>query len=130
MSHEPVIDGWAGTTQDFSVFAHGEYHSQEDAQKAIEKLFGDVRYEDENGPFASMDNDTVLVCKPGKFAPMTKQATVDWLYDACNSEITENTTDDELEEMLKQAQEEAERFGMELYHCGLDFLTEMRDSKR
>ena len=48
-SHEVRIEGWCGTTNDWAVYAHGEYASAEEARAAIAEKFGDVRDSDPNG---------------------------------------------------------------------------------
>lgn len=48
-SHEERIEGWCGTTNDWAVYAHGEYGTIEEARAAITDKFGDVRDCDPNG---------------------------------------------------------------------------------
>jgi hypothetical protein len=67
-----------GTTNDWAVYAHGEYATIEEARAAITEKFGEVRDSDANGDsFESDDEDVVEAYKPGKYAPMSSQATAD-----------------------------------------------------
>ena len=43
MSHQVRIEGWCGTTNDWAVYAHGEYATIAEARAAIAETFGKVR---------------------------------------------------------------------------------------
>lgn len=62
MSHEKRTEGWCGTTNDWSVYAHGEYATIEEARAAITEKFGEVR-ESDGDSFESDDEDVVETYK-------------------------------------------------------------------
>lgn len=114
-SHEKRIEGWCGTTNDWTVFAHGEYATVEEARAAITEKFGEVRDSDANGgSFESYDEDVVETYKPGKYAPMSSQATADWAYEGIQEGIEAETTDERIAELVAEYEAEANSYGYTL----------------
>lgn len=127
-SREVCIDGWCGTTDDWAVYAHGEYETLEEARDAIIETFGVVRDSDPGGnSFESLDENVVEVYKPNKYAPMSSQATADWAYDGIQSDIKADTTDERIEELVEEYEEEANRHG---YTLDSDLEGFMRDRRQ
>jgi hypothetical protein len=130
-SHEARTDGWCGTTNDWAVYAHGEYATLEEARTAIAEKFGEVRDSDANGySFESDDDDVVETYKPGKYAPMSRQATADWAYEGIQLDIEADTTDERIVELVAEYEAEANRNGYTLDSCLADLMQERRQKLR
>lgn len=131
-SHEVCISGWCGTTDDFSVHAHGEYSTLEEARAAISERFGgEVRKCDANGDsFEPDQEDVVEVYKPGKYAPMSSESTADWAYDAIQADIAADTTDERIAELVTIYETEANNNGYTLNSHLEDFMQERRQELR
>ena len=98
MSNEVCLDGWCGTTNDWAVYARGVYDSKEAAEKFIKTLYKDTRKAD----FDDNDQSIVAVYKPGKYEPLCKEETGDFIYDALISSVTQTTTDDEIRALVDE----------------------------
>lgn len=73
---EKCTSGWCGTTNDWSVYAHGEYVTLEQAQVAIAEKFGKVRDADPDGDaFESDIPNVVKTYKAGLYSKMSRHAT-------------------------------------------------------
>lgn len=122
MSREECTEGWCGTTNDWAVYAHGEYATIEEARAAIAEKFGEVRDSDAEGcPFEADDKDVVETYRPGKYAPMSSQATADWAHEIIRSEIRADTTDERIRELVEDCESEANSIGYTL-HSDLESL--------
>lgn len=106
MSGDVILEGWCGTTNDWAVYAHGEFDTQDEAEAAIRAKFGDVRDVDANGDEFFTDEDEVAVFKPGKYEELSDEDTANWIYEAL-SEISADTTDEELEQFEKLMEQSA-----------------------
>lgn len=130
-SHEVRTEGWCGTTNDWAVYAHGEYATLEEARAAITEKFGDVRDCDTNGDSFESDNaDVVETYKAGKFAPMSSQATADWAYEGIQSDIEADTTDERIAELVAEYEAEANSIGYTLDSDLEDLMRERRQELR
>lgn len=130
-SHEERTDGWCGTTNDWSVYAHGEYDTIEEARAAITDKFGEVRDSDANGDsFESDDENVVETYKPGKYAPASSQATADWAYEGIRSDIDADTTDERIAELVAEYEAEANSNGYTLDSDLEDFMRKRRQELR
>lgn len=130
-SHEERTEGWCGTTNDWAVYAHGEYATIEEARAAITDKFGEVRDSDANGDsFESDDEDVVEIYRPGKFAPMSSQATADWAYEGIKYDIEADTTDERIAELVARYEAEANSNGYTLDSDLMDFMKERRQELR
>lgn len=129
-SNEERTEGWCGITNDWSVYAHGEYATIEEARAAITEKFGEVRDSDANGDsFESDDADVVETYKQGKYAPMSSQATADWAYEGIQSDIEADTTDERIAELVVAYEDEANSNGYTLRDLE-DFMQERRQEMR
>jgi hypothetical protein len=130
-SHEERIDGWCGTTNDWAVYAHGEYASIEEARAAITEKFGEVRDSHTDGnSFESDDDDVVETYKPGKYAPISSQATADWAYESIQLDIEAETTDARIAELVAEYEAEANGYGYTLDSDLENFMQERRQELR
>lgn len=130
-SHEVRTEGWCGTTNDWSVYAHGEYETLEAAKKAVKEIFGEVRdCDSERHDFGGYDTAAVEVYKPGKFSPMSRQETADWAHDGMRSDITADTTDEQIAELVAEYEGYANSDGCTLDGDLEDMMIRYRDDKR
>lgn len=127
-SGEICLDGWAGTTGDWAVHAFGEFDTIEEARAQIALTFGITRTKDDNGSFDIENPEIIETHKPGEYAVMTRQGTADWLW-ASMRRITHDTTDHELEIILKQNELEVNLSGDTLNRYAWDMLVDCRDEK-
>lgn len=125
-SHEKCTEGWCGTTNDWSIHAHGEYETIEEARDAITQIFGEVRDSDLNGhSFESDDTDVLEVYKQGRYEPMSRDATADWTYEGIMLDITAETTDERICQLVDEYEKEANAQGYTL-HSDLEIFMEQR----
>ena len=129
-SHEQRTEGWCGTTNDQAVYAHGEYATIEEARAAITDKFGEVRDSDDNGDSFESDEDVVETYKPGKYAPMSSQATADWAYEGIRYDIEATTTDERIAELVSEYESEANSNGYTLDSDLEGFMQERRQELR
>lgn len=131
LSHEVRIEGWCGTTDDWAVYAHGEYATIEEARAAIARKFGEVRDADPNGDsFESDDENVAEIYKPGKYAPVSRQATADWAHEGIRSDIDADTTDERIAELVAEYEAEANSLGYTLDSDLENFMRERRQELR
>jgi hypothetical protein len=122
MSKEPVVDGWAGTTNDWATYAHGEFDTLEDARAKIEEMYPDRREVEVD----ELHEDCVELWKPGKYAIMTREDTADWLYEDMR-ELTGKESDEKLEEIIGNAESNANDEGCTLHSDAFSILADERD---
>jgi hypothetical protein len=114
-SHEVRTTGWCGTNNDWATYAHGAYDSIPEADFEIAKKFGEVRDCEPNGDeLPTHDEDIVAVYKPGRFEPMSSQATADWAYEGILADIDDDTTEARIVELVAEYEEEANSNGYTL----------------
>jgi len=111
MSNEIVLDGWCGTTNDWAVYAHGSYDTEQEAEDFIRRDFGDVR--DVTNDVISGPN-VMAVFKQGIYTPMSRSESWDWIYNDIENEITADTTDDDLKIFLSDCESSANSEGLTL----------------
>lgn len=115
MSNEIEIDGWCGTTNDFAVYAHGEYNTLDEARDAIKDIFGDVRDHYVGFDYFESDDENVIeVYKPGQYQPMTDNETGDWLYESIHTDINADTSDEQMDKLVTIYESEANSEGYTL----------------
>ena len=130
-SHEEITEGWCGTTNDWAVYAHGQFDTIEAARAAIAETFGDVRDSDPNGDrFESDDECAVEIYKPGKYEPMSSEATADWAYEGILSDIDADTTDEQIAELVAMYEADANSNGYTLNSDLADLMDERRQELR
>ena len=134
---EPAIDngdrirkeGWCGSANDWSVYAHGEFRTLEAARSALLEKFSPVRDADANGdPFEPMDLDVVEVYRPGQYAPMTSDATDSWSYPGLEEEITPEATDERITELVAEFTAELNSMGLAPHPKLREIMEEYRQS--
>jgi hypothetical protein len=123
MSQQPVVDGWAGTTNDWATYAHGEFDSIDEARAKIAELYPERREVDE---YDDYENVIVELYKPGKYAIMTREDTADWLYEDMR-ELTGKESDEKLEEIIGNAESNANDNGCTLHSDAFSILADERD---
>ena len=99
MSHEELIEGWLGTTNDWSCRAKGEFDSLEEAVEWLNETWGDYREAEEDLIF----EPAVKVFYPGKYPAMTEEETRDYAF-AQIDKVHAETTDEEIQEMVEHAE--------------------------
>lgn len=95
-THEKQVEGWCGTTNDWSITAHGEYSSIEEAREAITEKFGEVRKLD-----ADHDHATETY-KLGKYEQLSAEATAGLCHESIQLEIDATTTDAQIDALLAE----------------------------
>ena len=92
MSGEEQLDGWLGTTGNYSAHAHGVFASVEAAVAKIEELLeGDYREDEDTNP------GEIAVYRVGKYQPYGRDGTRDWISNAPDV-VLHDTTDEQIEE--------------------------------
>jgi hypothetical protein len=131
MSSEVRLDGWCGTTNDWAVYAHGEYDTIEKARAAIAEKFGEVREEDPVGDFPEFYDDAVVASfRPGKYEPMGREATAVWTYEAIQADIAAETTDERIDELEAEYEAAANSEGYTLDSDLEGFMQKRRQELR
>ena len=116
MNRAVRVYGWCGTTNDIKTYAHGEYYTLDDAKTAITDIFGDVRDCDSNNyPFETDDDSVVAVYKPGKYTPMSEEATAHWIDCSMQGDVTATTSDERIVELAAGYEADANLEGYTLY---------------
>jgi hypothetical protein len=97
LDKKPRIEGWCGTNNDWAVFAHGEYSYIEEARDAIDERFGAVREVEEQ-----YDLDVIEAYLVGEYDQLPRQASADWLYECLTSDVTADTTDQQIDLLVEE----------------------------
>jgi hypothetical protein len=132
-SNEVRLDGWCGTTNDWAVYAHGEYETEQEARHYIEENFGPVREGDDADNYMTFDEEgepitAVAVFRFGKYAPMNAEATGNYCWEGVRADITADTTDEQIEALIEQYEESVNDEGYTLDRRALeDSMTQRRD---
>ena len=113
-SNEPRTEGWCGTTNDRYVYAHGEYDTIEEARAAIALKFGVTRDVTTAARAQCDDEDVIEIHKAGRYEPMNRGATEDWVYDGLQHDIEATTTDERIAELVAEYEGAANEQGMTL----------------
>ncbi len=115
MSEEVRTEGWCGTSNDWAVYAHGEYETQEAAEDWIQtRLAAQGWRQDEDADVPTEaeqweDEEAGVVARyrPGRYAPMTEEQTHDFIADAASNVIDADTTDERIAEIVAEDEEAA-----------------------
>ena len=127
MSNEERIDGWLGTTNDWYRSAHGEYATLDEARAAVVKMVGENPRSVENDEF---DEHIVESYAASKFVELDACNSQTLCYEYC-SEITVDTTDERIDEILNECEEQANADGFTLDTRAVErMLAERRDELR
>ena len=128
MSGEVLVNGWLGTTNDWSHNALGEFKTLEDALEELKIL----------GFTSRVDSDSCNVVSEWQrpSAALEKWSAEDWLLNTMGAElickdydITAETTDDELEIISDNINKEAEGDNVNLFGS-MELLMELRNDLR
>ncbi len=111
----PVIDGWAGTTNNWSTYGRGAYDTIDEARAKIDELYPWRR---------EVEDNVVELYKCRKYAAMTRKETRDWLRK--NVSLTGRETDDELRAIIETAESTVNDNGHTLHGTAFDILVELR----
>lgn len=114
-----VYNGW-------SARDHGEYATLDAARAAIAEKFGDVR-KVLDCEILDPDADVIETYKVGKYAPMSSRETAEWLDSGAELEITAETTDARIAELVDEYEDVANEQGLTLDSDAADILKERRD---
>jgi len=124
-------EGWCGTTNDWSVHAHGAYSTIEDARAAITRKFGPVRDCDADGNSFEPDHeDVVALFKRGRYAPMGSEETHAWAIDGIKEDIQFDTDDRRIGELVSEYEREANGEGFTLSRDLEKFMKAHREALR
>ena len=128
MSHEPCVDGWLGTTNDWAEYAHGEYDTIESAQSARDEKFPET-FTAENDPREDWPEEIVVervYVGPGE---NYFDASV-WAYDDGQQQITAVTTDDQIKALVTESEAAAACEGVTLWGDVETVYREIREDKK
>lgn len=125
-SHEERTEGWLGTTNDWAEYARGEYETIEEARKAIEARFGPCR---ETPPVWENDDTAVELYRVGQYEPMCRETTADWIYSGLQSDVTADTTDEQLEALIDEWESACNDEGYTLDSRAIDMARAYRDER-
>ena len=128
MDKQPVIDGWAGSTNGISVCGYGVFNSVKSALEYIHDNF-DCRDGDENGMYDdfNQDPDIIHTFRMGLLRVMDKQETGDYMWEWLK-DITGKESDSDLDVMWDDAQDNAMENGCIVGCDGLYMLYDRRDA--
>lgn len=99
MSNEVMIDGWCGTSNDWSTYGRGEFETLEEARAAIDERYGAVREQDITD---AIDDDLAELYAIGEFEPMSREQTGDWIYSGIREDIDADTSDERIAELADE----------------------------
>jgi len=128
LSGEVRTEGWCGTTDDWSVHAHGEYDSLDDAREAIVEKFGVVRRVSFTDYYEGAG--MIEAYKEGELAPCTRNITYELIYDTMEDDVDAHTTNNEIDALVSEYTEYLNEDGYEPHESLKDILTEYRDDRR
>ena len=101
-SKEIKLEGWCGTTNDWAVFAHGQFDTQAEAEAFIAEQFGPVREAGEDEFPFGFDDGVVACFRKGKYIPMDAEGTGNYCWPGIEVDITADTTDEEIDALVEQ----------------------------
>ena len=131
-SNEVLINGWCGTSNDWSIRAYGEYETLQEALDEMHDSF-DVReyqYEDWSSDDSFIGDHVVERYYLGKYYDMSAEGTAIWVYEYMVKDITAETTDDQIEELLRKYEDECYSENWSPHPCLVDCLYEYRQDLR
>lgn len=109
MSHEPILHGWMGTTNDWCEIAHGVFDTLGEAKAEIERLtcnsYREVDLE------TDCYEDILYRVRVGRLEPWSAAASHDWCYESMCDQIEATTTDDEILNWSEECATDAEAEG-------------------
>jgi len=130
MSNEVRIEGWLGSSNDWSRSAHGLFNTEDAARAAIPELFGECREDDDLDEYD--DDDIIARFRPGSYAPYSAENTIEWAYEGIRQDIDAATTNERIDERVAEYEADANAdLGITLDEDALrDRMIEYRDDLR
>lgn len=127
MSHAVRTDGWLGTTNDVAAYAHGEFETEEAARAEVERLLADTGYRelDCDDPGSIDDGEELYYTARyavGRYETWGREGTSNWCYEGVNADVTADTTDERIKELVAEYEGAANGEGF-----SLDLRTVERD---
>lgn len=130
---EPRADGYCGNHNDFETTACGAFDTLDEAKASITERVGEIRSESAAGePFKSTDHDddVVEIFKPGKYEPMSRSDTAQFVENQSAGDLQADSTDEKIAELVKACEAEVNRTGYTLDACAAYELGMCRDQLR
>ena len=123
------VYGWLGTYDSMDLYAHGAYDSLAAAEYAVKALLdGEFRRD----PDDDLPLDVLAVYRPGRYAPITEDALIQWLEYMI--EVSADDDDEELERqadtMIYELQQEGRRSYRLQMRDALEFLRDYAREER
>jgi hypothetical protein len=122
-----ITDGWCGTTNDWSVYAHGEYETLEAARAALHQIEPATRPDTSGLHCDEATYESFLV---GAYNLQSENEVGDWLYFGMSESVTAETTDAQLAELAGDFELIANEEGMGLNDEAIGILCKYRDELR
>lgn len=96
-----IVEGWCGTTNDWSTRAHGAYNTSDDARAKVAAL-GYLREDEYEGYDINENGEmfTFPVFRYGQYAPMGAEGSEEWAYDGVIEAVRDGMAWDEIESLL------------------------------
>jgi hypothetical protein len=126
MDGQPIIDGWAGTTNDWAVSGRGEYPTLEAARAAMHGRWGPMRLADVD----DLDPCTLETYWYGAYPTLTRSESEEWMRDGMRSDIDATTTDEALDVLARVYESEAESGSGYYLTDTLEIMIEYRQALR
>lgn len=124
---EDCHTGHCGTSNGFSVSAHGSYLTEDAAKAHILKEFGICR--EVNRDEIHEGEHVVAMYKVGQHQPLSEDATQAWIYDAVQKQVTADSTSIELAQLEDKLEESANKEGFTL-SGSMDYMLKVQDERR
>ena len=122
-----VLQGWLGTYDDVDLYAHGAYGSLAAAEWAVKEVFLSGAFR--RDPDDDLPPDVLAVYRPGRYAPITDDALIQWLE--YKIEVSADDDDKELERQADTMIYELQQEGRTAYRAQMiDCLEFLRDYAR
>lgn len=125
-SHEVKLHGWCGTSNDWAVYAHGEYPTAREAEAAIHAKFGPVRSDDDY----QSEPGVIAAYRVGEYVPMSSENTADWIYELMRVDVDADTTDERIAELVASYEKLANAEGYALDSDADDHMKAFRQELR
>lgn len=127
MNRQECLEGWCGTTNDISIYAHGEYATLEAARDALISKHGKVRQIDKDDDDWPYDDPEVLeVYKFGEYPAEALERTESWAYEIIDETITADTSDAEIDSLVESLERESNDEGYTREENLRHLITELR----
>lgn len=123
-SGEPKLSGWCGTTNDFSVTAHGQFNTLVAARRAAVSLGNGIRPVDVDCGVAG----AIETYRVGGLIPLCREQSADWIYPIITVGITPDSTDADLASLLDHLHYCATFEGYILHDSVAEMLADYRDN--